>query len=291
LKNPVTFGLPYIWHCTGVYRFAFNGMENDNELKGAGNSLDYGARLYDPRLGKWLACDPHAAKYPGISPYTFVINCPISAIDPDGKDVVFLIAKDGAGKMGHMAALIQDKEGQWYYVTQGGGIPEGTGMGSIISSRFPGGFNLQKLNTTDVEVAIATAKQDASNSPYTETVQLKTTNEQDEQIYKNALELEEDYKTGKQRYQLITNNCVDADQCTVQKKTGIKLPLDIDPRPNKYFQKLKSFVEKSNAKFEQENQRWEELKEKVKFKPPVATDDGSSEDVKVPESDADNKPK
>jgi YD repeat-containing protein len=33
------------------YRYGFNGKENDNEVKGNGNQLDYGMRIYDPRLG------------------------------------------------------------------------------------------------------------------------------------------------------------------------------------------------------------------------------------------------
>ena len=44
------------------YRFGFNGKENDNEVKGAGNSLDFGARIYDSRLGRWLSCDPSEKK-------------------------------------------------------------------------------------------------------------------------------------------------------------------------------------------------------------------------------------
>ncbi len=33
------------------YRFGFNGKENDNEIQGDGNSYDFGARIYDSRLG------------------------------------------------------------------------------------------------------------------------------------------------------------------------------------------------------------------------------------------------
>ena len=39
------------------YRFGFNGKENDNEVKGAGNSVDFGARIYDSRLGRWMSVD------------------------------------------------------------------------------------------------------------------------------------------------------------------------------------------------------------------------------------------
>lgn len=37
-------------------------MEKDNEVKGSGNSLDFGARIYDSRLGKWLSTDPLQTK-------------------------------------------------------------------------------------------------------------------------------------------------------------------------------------------------------------------------------------
>ena len=69
------------------YRYGFNGMEKDDELKGSGNSYDFGARLYDPRLGKWLALDPLMKKYPGITPYAFVANSPIYWLDKEGKDL------------------------------------------------------------------------------------------------------------------------------------------------------------------------------------------------------------
>ncbi len=42
----------------GLYRYGFNGKENDNEVKGEGNQQDYGFRIYDPRLGRFLSVDP-----------------------------------------------------------------------------------------------------------------------------------------------------------------------------------------------------------------------------------------
>ncbi|MEX2597319.1 MAG: RHS repeat-associated core domain-containing protein, partial [Salibacteraceae bacterium] len=69
------------------YAFGFNGMERDDEVKGTGNSYDFGARIQDPRLGKWLSLDPLASKYPGMSPYNFGANNPIFFIDHDGRDI------------------------------------------------------------------------------------------------------------------------------------------------------------------------------------------------------------
>jgi RHS repeat-associated protein len=72
------------------YRFGFNGKENDNEVKGEGNSLDFGARVYDPRLGRWMSVDALANKYPAVSPFAFALNTPIMAKDPDGNVVIFI---------------------------------------------------------------------------------------------------------------------------------------------------------------------------------------------------------
>jgi len=66
------------------YRYGFNGKENDNEVKGEGNQQDYGMRIYDPRLGRFLSVDPIANEYPWYSPYHFAGNTPIWALDLDG---------------------------------------------------------------------------------------------------------------------------------------------------------------------------------------------------------------
>lgn len=62
--------------------FSFNGKEKDNETYGVENEYDFGARIYDPRLGKWLAFDPQTAKYPSLSANNFVANSPLILVDP-----------------------------------------------------------------------------------------------------------------------------------------------------------------------------------------------------------------
>jgi RHS repeat-associated protein len=73
------------------YRYGFNGQEKDNEVKGVGNSLDFGARVYDSRLGRFMSLDPWEAKYPSWSPYTFAFDNPIRYIDPTGKGGVYVV--------------------------------------------------------------------------------------------------------------------------------------------------------------------------------------------------------
>jgi len=66
------------------YRYGFNGKENDNEVKGVGNSVDFGARIYDSRLGRFLSVDPLIATFPFQSSYCFAGNAPVKFIDKDG---------------------------------------------------------------------------------------------------------------------------------------------------------------------------------------------------------------
>ena len=73
------------------YRYGFNGKENDNEMKGEGNQQDYGMRIYDTRLVRFLSEDPITDKYPELTPYQFAGNTPIQAIDLDGLEPWFAI--------------------------------------------------------------------------------------------------------------------------------------------------------------------------------------------------------
>ena len=70
--------------CTMFYRYGFNGKEKDNEIYGTDDAYDFGARIYDSRLGRWLAIDRGFKKYADVSPFAFGKNNPIVFVDPDG---------------------------------------------------------------------------------------------------------------------------------------------------------------------------------------------------------------
>jgi RHS repeat-associated protein len=73
----------------GLYRYGFNGKENDNEVKGEGNQQDYGMRIYDPRLVRFLSVDPLQDEYPELTPYQFASDNPITFIDRDGEEAAY----------------------------------------------------------------------------------------------------------------------------------------------------------------------------------------------------------
>lgn len=69
------------------YKYGFNGRENDKETVGTGSGTqDYGARIYNPALGKFLSVDPLSKSYPWNSCYAFAENTPIAFIDLDGQE-------------------------------------------------------------------------------------------------------------------------------------------------------------------------------------------------------------
>ena len=64
-------------------KYLFNGKELQDDL--GLNLYDYGARMYDPQIGRWHRNDPLSESYYSLGTYNFANNNPIMNVDLDGK--------------------------------------------------------------------------------------------------------------------------------------------------------------------------------------------------------------
>ncbi|WP_439484240.1 RHS repeat-associated core domain-containing protein [Cyclobacterium plantarum] len=90
-----------------AYRYGFNGLEGDDEVKGPRRSYTTEFRQYDPVVGRWWGVDPLASEFPWQSPFPVFDNNPINKIDPTG-----MAAEDWKPEV--------DKNGNTSYVAEQG---------------------------------------------------------------------------------------------------------------------------------------------------------------------------
>ena len=94
-------------------KYLYNGKELQTDL--GLDWYDYGARFYDPQLGRWHAVDEKAEGYYSWSPYVYVRGNPILKFDPNGKwDVSIHVAKN-RGNYGYGIAIVTDRNGNEVY--------------------------------------------------------------------------------------------------------------------------------------------------------------------------------
>jgi RHS repeat-associated protein len=70
----------------GTNKYLYNGKEKQDDVLG-GTALDwydYGARFYDPTIGRWHSIDMVSESFFWHSPYSYSFNNPIKYYDPNG---------------------------------------------------------------------------------------------------------------------------------------------------------------------------------------------------------------
>ena len=109
------------------YRYGFNGKENDGET----NTYDYGFRIYNPAIGKFLSVDPLTGKFPMLTPYQFASNTPIWAVDLDGLEA--RVYSD-LSAIPHSFITVIDDDGVLNLYTFGQYGQKGSGLGGLYNT-------------------------------------------------------------------------------------------------------------------------------------------------------------
>ena len=182
--------------------YKYNGKELDR--KGGLDWYDYGARMYDAALGRFMKTDRFSEKYVSLSPYQYGANNPVNNIDVNGDSITVL--NYGYIRKQHMAILIQNDAGEWQYFSV-------NGDNVYVSGEFSGG---RKFN--DIAVGEFDSPQEFLNSPYnsygasddmsintygfSEGYMIPTSKEQDDIIRDTFISISKN-----ESYDFLGNNC------------------------------------------------------------------------------------
>lgn len=126
-----------------VNRFLFNGKEYQLPFAAADlGLLDYGARMYDPVIGRWTTQDP-AMQF--TNPYIFCGNNPVQYIDPDGEWILGALLGGIFNLTMDLLSGNLNKDSKWYEWAASFGIGAATGVlgfyaSTSLASFGAGGF-------------------------------------------------------------------------------------------------------------------------------------------------------
>ena len=93
--------------CLNAYTYGFNGKEKDSDGEwGSSTHYDYGFRIYNPSIGKFLSVDPLTRSFPSWTPYSYSMDRPIDGVDLDGLERVHYMVNTRKSRTGENMAVL-----------------------------------------------------------------------------------------------------------------------------------------------------------------------------------------
>ncbi|GHU89921.1 hypothetical protein FACS1894155_07600 [Bacteroidia bacterium] len=162
VNNYYPFGLS-MWETSSNQNnqpYKYNGKELD-KMHGL-NLYDYGARMYDPAIGRFTTMDPLAEKYYSVSPYTYCANNPINAYDLHG-DSIWYTKDDNVITM-HVTGKVINQSSDNINVNRAA-----SDIASGISNAYSGEFTIGNQTytmQTDVQLESVSSMDDVAGSDH-----------------------------------------------------------------------------------------------------------------------------
>ncbi len=169
---------------SGFQPFGFAGGIYDTDTK----LVRFGARDYNPQIGRWMSKDPIGFSGGDTNLYRYVGNDPVNFVDMNGTDRTEVLTKAGT----HVGVLIYDPQmpGNNVLIDQG---PREFSLGMFLNQEVPSVVDLNYSVPRNIGLRIPSTT-------------IKQSRESDYRDIQRAMKLQKDAKSGAAKYQLLDFN-------------------------------------------------------------------------------------